>query len=201
MAKTHGRYGEDPCTSNRRRSSVMSISAVLNDSDIDSDERPRTNTDLTQQVASYPNHLPIRSRTHPSHQDVPPHAAPAANRPRAGSSSTQSSEETSSSPRRPNRPKYSEEEEAFIWFHRVDLRQEWDVVVDAFNRQFRHSYLRDKSGLECKLYRVLGAHGVPQIREWRKRGNRTVEEITYYGIVEWTNIRYPWMGPRYWAPR
>jgi hypothetical protein len=181
----------------------MDISAVLNDTDSDSEELPHTNMHLTHQAASYTNNnLPVQSRSHPSHQRMLAQSDPALTHPRASWSSTQSSERTTSSPRRANRPKYSEEEEAFIWFHRLDLGQEWDTVVHAFNRQFRHSHLRDKSGLECKLYRVLSMHGVPQIREWRKRGSRMVEEVvTYYGIIEWTNIRYPWMGPRYWPPR
>jgi hypothetical protein len=191
-----------PYSSNHTRTSVMDISAVLNDSDSDSAAPPCTNTHRIQQAPSFTNHLPLRSRTHPASQNVPAISASGLTRPRAWSSSTHSSDGKDSSSRRASRPKYSEEEEAFIWFHRVDLRQEWDAVVHAFNQHFQHSHLRDKSGLECKLYRVLGANGVPQIREWRKRGSRMVEEvITYYGIIEWTNIRYPWMGPRYWPPR
>jgi hypothetical protein len=179
----------------------MSISAILNDSDGDPEKLPRTNAHQAQQAASYTNNLPARSRTNPSPQETPPYLFSPFTRSRAGSTSTQSSEGAASPPRG-NRPKYSAEEEAFIWFHRVDLRQEWDTIAHDFNQQFRHSHFRHKSGLECKLYRVLGAHRVPQIREWRKRGNQGVEEaITYYGIVEWTNIRYPWMGSRYWPPR
>jgi hypothetical protein len=82
------------------------------------------------------------------------------------------------------------------------LRQEWDTIVRAFNLQFRHSHLRDKSGLECKLYRVLVANRLPQIREWRKQGHRGVDEaIAYYGIIECTTVRYPWMGSPYWPPQ
>lgn len=202
MTRTHSRLGEDPYPSNRRRPSVMSIAAVLNDPDDEPEPILPTNDHQTQPTTPYTNDLPIRSRTHPPHQEALAYSASTCTRPRADSSSTQSSDGMASSLRRPNRPKYSDEEIAFIWFHRVDLRQEWDVIVRAFNLQFRHSHLRDKSGLECKLYRVLGANSLPQIREWRKRGNRGAEEaIPYYGIIETTSIRYPWMGPRYWPPR
>ena len=174
----------------------MRISAVLNDS----------NTDRARQSTSYTNLLPIRRRSDASSLHMTTHSGPALTRPRTSSSSspTQSSERKASNPRRANRPKYSREEEAFIWFHRVDLAQEWDMVVRAFNDRFLHSHPRVKSGLECKLYRVLSHYGVPQIREWSKRDDRMVEEVTGYynfGIIEATTIRYPWMGLRYWDPR
>ena len=180
----------------------MRISAILNDSE----EPLRANTNRSRQPTSHTNPLPVRRRPHPSCQSMTAYSAPSLTPPRtsSSSSSTQSSERADSNPRRANRPKYSKEEEAFIWFHRVDLAQEWDMVVRAFNDRFPHSRPRLKSGLECKLYRVLSHNGIPQIREWRKRGDRMVEEVTGYynfGIIEATTIRYPWMGLRYWDPR
>ena len=216
MAQRHGRHGKEENSSFLTKpSSVMKIASVLNDSDRDDEEPLSTNQHRKQQTDSYLAQVLIRSATHCSSQGLIARSASALTRPRAWSSSTQSSAEITSfarplacstrspverafSPRRANRPKYSVEEEAFIWFHRVDLDQEWDTVVRAFNRQFRRSHRRDKSGLECKLYRVLNHYGVPQIREWRRRGNRMVQEVTtYYGIIESTDIRYPWMGPRH----
>lgn len=214
MSRTDGRHFEESYVSDRRRSSVMSISALLNNSDSDPERVLRTSAQQphqapqayhshqaqqAQQAAWHANNLPVRSRTNLYYEEE----LPATARGRAGSSSTESSDGPTSPhrPRRLNRPKYSDEEEAFIWFHRVDLREEWDTIVHAFNRQFPRSHRRHKSGLECKLYRVLVAFRVPQIRGWRKPGDAEDEEMTYYGITEWTSIRYPWMGPAYWPLR
>ena len=179
------------------RTSIMNISSILNHSDNDT---PGASIHRAQPPAPYVTPRSVR-RTHPARRSPPKYSAATLTRPLASSSTSPSAENIASSPRRANRPKYSEEEEAFIWFHRVDLAQEWDMVVRAFNARFRHSRPRPKSGLECKLYRVLIVYGVPQIREWRKRGGKMVEEVTgfrNYGIIEATFIRYPWMGPRYW---
>lgn len=202
-----------------KRSSVMEIASVLNDSGTDHKEPLHTNQHRKQQTDSRLAQFLTQRAVHPSQQGTMGCSASAINRPRVWSLSTQPSRRVgspvspsggskrslvarASSPRRANRPKYSAEEEAFIWFHRVDLDQEWDTVVFAFNNHFRHSHHRDKSGLECKLYRVLSRYGIPQIREWRRRGNRMVQEVTtYHGIVETTHIRYPWMGPRHWPPQ
>jgi hypothetical protein len=201
MARTPGRQGHKQSASNRR-TSVMTIAAVLNHSTHESEERPRTLPYRTRQAASCTSLVPIRTITHHSLPDMLAHSAPTVNHRRAWSSAARSPERRTSLPRRPNRPAYSKEEQAFIWFHRVDLNQEWDAVVRAFNTQFPHSNRRDKSGLECKLYRVLNHYKIPQIREWKQRGNHMVEEVvSYFGIIESTNIRYPWMGPRYWPPR
>jgi hypothetical protein len=205
MTKSDSRPGENPRAFDRRRPSVMSImsiAAVLNDADDETEQMLPPNDHQARPTASHTDRLSIRSRTHHPHQELPADSTSTLSRPRANSSSTQSSEAVASSPRRPSRAKYSEEEIAFIWFHRVDLRREWDTIVRAFNLRFRHSHLRRKSGLECKLYRVLDTHSVPQIREWRKRSKGGVQDaIPYYGIVEWTDIRYPWMGAQHWPPR
>ena len=220
MAQRNGRQREEENPSFcATRPSVMEIASVLNDSSSDHNDPLHTNEHRKQQTDSRLAQLLTQRAARPSRQGTTARSAPVTDRPRTSSSPTLSGRSgassvspsrcsrrslvtRASSPRRANRPKYSAEEEAFIWFHRVDLDQEWDTVVFAFNRQFQHSHHRDKSGLECKLYRILSHYGIPQIREWRRRGNRMVQEVTtYHGIVESTHIRYPWMGPRHWPPQ
>ncbi|KAJ5138973.1 uncharacterized protein N7515_003821 [Penicillium bovifimosum] len=70
--------------------------------------------------------------------------------------------------RRPPRPKYEEEEMYFIWYHRVDLCQEWKEVREAFNRQFSARQRRGFQGIQCKFYRFIKEKKCPTLREQRR---------------------------------
>ncbi|KAL8785300.1 MAG: hypothetical protein Q9213_003445 [Squamulea squamosa] len=90
--------------------------------------------------------------------------------------------------RREFRPTYTEEEVHFIWYHRVDLGWEWKEVLNAFHSQFP-GRLRGASGIQCKYYRHLEGHGIPQVRQ-RDRKAMAAQE---YGIRATTGLWYPWM--------
>ncbi|KAL9598968.1 MAG: hypothetical protein Q9219_004151 [cf. Caloplaca sp. 3 TL-2023] len=88
--------------------------------------------------------------------------------------------------RRDFRPPYTEEEINFIWYHREDLQWDWKAVRDAFNCQFPN---RKESGIQCKYYRHLESHGVPQVR----RRDRTASATRKYNMRTNTGLQYPWM--------
>ena len=90
--------------------------------------------------------------------------------------------------RREFRPTYTEEQVHFIWYHRVDLGWEWKEVLNAFHSQFPGT-LRGASGIQCKYYRHLEGHGIPQVRQ-RDRKAMAAQE---YGIRAWTGLWYSWM--------
>lgn len=95
--------------------------------------------------------------------------------------------------RRPPRPKYTEEQIIFIWYMRTDMRLSWDKVLDSYRRCF--SVSRDKSGLQCRFYRVLIDWGVEKVRDQNphpRDGNKD-QMIGQYGVVQRTNKRYWWM--------
>lgn len=91
--------------------------------------------------------------------------------------------------RREFRPTYTEEEVHFIWYHRVDLGWEWKEVLNAFHSQFPAGKSRGASGIQCKYYRHLEGHGIPQVRQ-RDRKAMAAQE---YGIRARTGLWYPWM--------
>ncbi|PGH14639.1 hypothetical protein AJ79_02974 [Helicocarpus griseus UAMH5409] len=117
--------------------------------------------------------------------------------------------------RRPPRPKYDEEEMYFIWYHRVDLRQEWKEVRESFNAQFPNRQRNGFQGIQCKYYRFIKEKNCPTLREQRRRrsgggsggngsGNASSgsdgnsdgnfnEDLPQYGVIRWTNMRFPWM--------
>ncbi|KAJ5214857.1 hypothetical protein N7468_010536 [Penicillium chermesinum] len=105
--------------------------------------------------------------------------------------------------RRPPRPKYEEEEMYFIWYHRVDLCQEWKEVRESFNRQFPSRQRRGFQGIQCKFYRFIKEKRCPTLREQRRmRDGEFLREGTSltdangaprFGVVEWANVWYPWM--------
>ncbi|KAL8802049.1 MAG: hypothetical protein Q9182_004062 [Xanthomendoza sp. 2 TL-2023] len=90
--------------------------------------------------------------------------------------------------RREFRPTYTEEEVHFIWYHRVDLGWEWKEVLNAFHSQFP-GRLRGASGIQCKYYRHLEGHGIPQVRQRDRKAMASQE----YGIRARTGLWYPWM--------
>lgn len=104
--------------------------------------------------------------------------------------------------RRPPRPKYEEEEMYFIWYHRVDLCQEWKEVRESFNRQFPHRQRSGFQGIQCKFYRFIKEKKCPTLREQRRmrdgeflREGSALTEPTppKFGVVEWAGVWYPWM--------
>ncbi|KZZ91546.1 hypothetical protein AAP_03252 [Ascosphaera apis ARSEF 7405] len=103
--------------------------------------------------------------------------------------------------RRPPRPKYDEEEMYFIWYHRVDLRQEWRDVRESFNAQFPNRPRNGFQGIQCKYYRFIKEKKCPTLREQRRRRSESDgvrepgDNLPAYGVVRWTKIRYPWMRP------
>lgn len=91
----------------------------------------------------------------------------------------------------------------FIWYHRVDLCQEWKEVRESFNRQFPGRQRRGFQGIQCKFYRFIKEKQCPTLREQRRLrdgqfmhdGGRLVVESNAprYGVVERANVWYPWM--------
>lgn len=121
-------------------------------------------------------------------------------------SSVSSSSSTNGDRRRPPRPKYEEEEMYFIWYHRVDLCQEWKEVREAFNRQFPDRQRRGFQGIQCKFYRFIKEKKCPTLREQRRmRDGEFLREgattalagdhgaAPKFGVREYTNVWYPWM--------
>ncbi|KAL4927382.1 uncharacterized protein BDV17DRAFT_266812 [Aspergillus undulatus] len=111
--------------------------------------------------------------------------------------------------RRPPRPKYEEEEMYFIWYHRVDLCQEWKEVRESFNRQFPARQRSGFQGIQCKFYRFIKEKKCPTLREQRRmRDGEFLRQDTVptpastggfhggapqFGVVEWMGVWYPWM--------
>ncbi|KAH8696084.1 hypothetical protein BGW36DRAFT_397720 [Talaromyces proteolyticus] len=109
--------------------------------------------------------------------------------------------------RRAPRPKYMEEEMYFIWYHRIDLEEDWKECADAFNRQFP-TQGRNVQGIQCKFYRFINSKRCPTVREQRRLkddqlvGSRRprAERLPKYGVIEWCNVWYPWMNADHAVP-
>ena len=146
-------------------------------------------------VATTPNSLLYRvnQQQHPAvypdfavRQD---RASSVSSRPRSMSRPSQPSQ-----PRAP-RPKYSMEEDHFIWYQRIDLEKDWKEVSHAFNEYFRDRHRDGESGLQCRFYRILDAAGIPNIRSLKNSNDK--ERIAQFGLVKQTRYRYSWMHPRH----
>ncbi|KAL2006352.1 hypothetical protein VTN00DRAFT_10006 [Thermoascus crustaceus] len=116
--------------------------------------------------------------------------------------SVSSNSTTVSERRRPPRPKYEEEEMYFIWYHRVDLSQEWKEVRESFNKQFPTRQRRGFQGIQCKFYRFIKEKKCPTLREQRRmrdgefiarNGSKYSETLPRFGVVQWMGMWYPWM--------
>jgi hypothetical protein len=90
----------------------------------------------------------------------------------------------------------------FIWYHRVDLCQEWKEVRESFNRQFPSRQRRGFQGIQCKFYRFIKEKKCPTLREQRRmrdgeflrEGSGLVDSAApRFGVVEWMGVWYPWM--------
>ncbi|PYH94128.1 hypothetical protein BO71DRAFT_241363 [Aspergillus ellipticus CBS 707.79] len=104
--------------------------------------------------------------------------------------------------RRPPRPKYEEEEMYFIWYHRVDLCQEWKEVRESFNQQFPSRQRRGFQGIQCKFYRFIKEKQCPTLREQRRmrdgdflrEGAGLADSASpRFGVIDWAGVWYPWM--------
>jgi hypothetical protein len=166
--------------------------------------------------------LPVHSAHPPQHQmfvtyrtpqphstmtlnKKPVHSAPCSPDPyRSERFPSVSSSSSAGDRRRPPRPKYEEEEMYFIWYHRVDLCQEWKEVREAFNRQFSDRQRRGFQGIQCKFYRFIKEKKCPTLREQRRmRDGEFLREGGAaalgdsrghkFGVREYTNVWYPWM--------
>jgi hypothetical protein len=117
------------------------------------------------------------------------------------------SSNTISERRRAPRPKYTDEEMYFIWYHRVDLDEDWKDCTDAFNSQFpgQGRSERNTQGIQCKFYRFIHAKKCPTVREQRRlkdgefmtRGRPSRERMPKFGVVEWCRVWYPWMKTKH----
>lgn len=129
---------------------------------------------------------------------------------RLDSVSSTSSTTAISERRRAPRPKYTDEEMYFIWYHRVDLDEDWKDCTDAFNSQFpgQGRSERNTQGIQCKFYRFINAKKCPTVREQRRlkdgefmaRGRPSRERMPKFGVVEWCRVWYPWMHPKHAIP-
>lgn len=96
--------------------------------------------------------------------------------------------------RREMRPTYQQEEEYFIWYHRVDLGMDWRDVRAAYNTQFPERQRRGFQGIQCKYYRCCETHGIPRVRE----RNRAASPDKSYGVrTRLPGLWYPWMRPQH----
>ncbi|KAH2997498.1 hypothetical protein KXV72_009362 [Aspergillus fumigatus] len=111
--------------------------------------------------------------------------------------SVSSSSSNAAERRRPPRPKYEEEEMYFIWYHRVDLCQEWKEVRENFNRQFPNRQRRGFQGIQCKFYRFIKEKKCPTLREQRRmrdgeflrEGSTMIDSgAPRFGVVEWAQV-------------
>ena len=101
-----------------------------------------------------------------------------------------SSSSSSARERREFRPTYLQEEEYFIWYHRVDLGMDWPDVKQAYNAQFPQRQRRGFQGIQCKYYRCCETYGVPRVRD----RNRAASPAESYGVrSRLPGLWYPWM--------
>ena len=95
-------------------------------------------------------------------------------------------------PRDP-RQRYQDEEGLFIWYHRIDLHESWDVVEEEFQHQFHQQ--RKKAGLQCKFYRLLDQRHIDKVRVQAKHRLRHENPEGYqgFGLIRRTKERPLWI--------
>ncbi|KAJ5653640.1 hypothetical protein N7490_000643 [Penicillium lividum] len=165
------------------------------------DTSPAASTATTNMNMNTQNHMFLNYR--PSGGSGSTHSSPDPYHPRERYDSVSSSSSNNGTDRRrPPRPKYEEEEMYFIWYHRVDLCQEWKEVRESFNRQFPERQRRGFQGIQCKFYRFIKEKRCPTLREQRRmrdgeflREGAALSEsgAPRFGVMEWANVWYPWM--------
>ncbi|KIW99655.1 uncharacterized protein Z518_11068 [Rhinocladiella mackenziei CBS 650.93] len=96
--------------------------------------------------------------------------------------------------RRRAQKKYGDERAYWIWYNRIDLNRSWDILTNDYCHVWNEK--REKGGLQCKFYRLLGEHRILKVRKQmaKKRKGYPVER---FGMVERTNLRFPWMLDRH----
>lgn len=201
----------------------MSIRSILNGDDTEDQDRrpvprrqgrhPALYRGETQYAHSYQGPAsasrPIRYRSRslevvPTHSPVRPlsHAADRqAIQPMFSMRSSPPRQQRRQSTSRPPRPSYEEEQALFIWYHRTDLAEPWNVVVFEFERQFQDP--RAKGGLQCKFYRTLSDWNVEKVRAQAYHPQDSPKDwaVGRYGVIQRTNKRFAWMRPEhYHAP-
>lgn len=113
-----------------------------------------------------------------------PSTSPAANGRRRMSISSNGPRE-----RRQFRPTYSDEEVLFIWYYRIDLGCDWQVIANAYNAQFPERPRDGFGGIQCKYYRYCEEFGIPKVRN----RDRSPSAVQRYGMRYRTGRSYPWM--------
>jgi hypothetical protein len=122
--------------------------------------------------------------------------------PRDADNSSSEADTTSSSPPSPQRQrhrrcrlhtkKYDPEQAYWIWYHRIDLGEEWDEVIEKYSLHFGEP--RGKSGIQTKYYRLLNEHRVEAVRIQRKgRKKKRRAPGNTFGVVQRTTERFAWM--------
>lgn len=89
------------------------------------------------------------------------------------------------------RPKYTEEEDHFMWFHKDDLRFSWEQVHREYKKHFPDAPRDRVNGLQCRYYRVIEKHGCPK----KRAQDHMVENSKAYNMWERTRRSYAWMDP------
>lgn len=86
-------------------------------------------------------------------------------------------------PRRRRLTRYREEM-YFVWYHRVDLREEWEKVRESFYQQFPSRELVKFKSILKQFYRFIKGENCPPLKEQRQ---------LCQGVIKWTGVWYPWM--------
>ncbi|KAJ5904745.1 uncharacterized protein N7473_001661 [Penicillium subrubescens] len=76
---------------------------------------------------------------------------------------------------------YNNEEMHFVWYHYIDLSQDWETVLEGFNRQFPYRQRLGTQGMKHKFYRFIKDKGAKRV----KRGPKS--------FMKWIQLSYPWM--------
>ena len=192
----------------RRRS--MTIQDMLNPSDEEVKHSPKTKSsqlisDKDLRLSANHSRTPVsrqskkspRSDTHTrrsaSYTSKDGSRRLSRRRTRSASSSSKTAQKT-----RAFRPAYSIEEQHFIWYLRIDRGYLWPDILDAFNARFsRNGGQRKLNGLQCRYYRLLDQHGIPQLRTFG-----TADVVQKHGmeaslVRTKPDVTYPWLGDLY----
>lgn len=95
-------------------------------------------------------------------------------------------------PVRAPRLRYEDEQVFFIWYHRTDLGLGWDEVLRRYHNKFHQK--RQKTGLQCKFYRLLECWGVEKVRAQARSGQgNSSDRVGAYGVIQRTWRRFQWM--------
>ena len=82
-----------------------------------------------------------------------------------------------------------EEEDHFVWYHRVDLGMSWADVKEAYDDHFPERDQEDFRNSQWNYYRCLGACGQTETKQIEKTAFPQEE----YGMRARTGLWYPWM--------